>query len=241
MIDRVLEEEVMDGPGAQQYDNMDHSQANSAFVNDLVASADLLSSGPGVNEAGESESTEGEDVWFDMGTGTAQIPIVFCQTVPDVRVVASDFSTDMLDLARYRIEMEGLIQRIQLSHDDAKSLEFNDDLFRGVMSNSIVHHIPEPQSVLAEAIRVTRPGGYLFFRDLTRPQDETVLSEQVATYAGRESPEAQTLFAESLRAALTLDEIRAIIEGLGFSPDSVQMTSDRHWTWFARKCQSRRD
>ena len=166
------------------------------------------------------------------------IPILFCQNVPDVRVVASDYSVDMLDIARYRLEVEGLIQRIQLSHDDAKALEYDDDLFRGVMSNSIVHHIPEPQSVLSEAVRVARPGGWLFFRDLARPESEAVVSEQVASYAGEESREAQTLFAESLRAALTLDEIRTLIEGLGFSPDSVQMTSDRHWTWCAQKAEN---
>ncbi len=43
------------------------------------------------------------------------------------------------------------------------------------------------------------------------------------------------MFDDSLRAALTLDEIRALVESLGFDPASVQATSDRHWTWTALK------
>jgi hypothetical protein len=43
------------------------------------------------------------------------------------------------------------------------------------------------------------------------------------------------MFDASLRAALTLGEIRALVTPLGFPPDSVQATSDRHWTWAAWK------
>jgi ubiquinone/menaquinone biosynthesis C-methylase UbiE len=236
VISRVLEEEVMTGAAAQQYDEMDHSEANSSFVSDLVQAASLGDESRGEeSDASEKADDSDDDVWLDVGTGTAMIPILFCQTLPDAKVLASDFSTDMLDLARYRIEVDGLITRIQLSQDDAKLLGYSDDMFIGVMSNSIVHHIPEPQSVLSEAVRVTQPGGVLFFRDLARPSDEATLSQLVATYAGQETTEARSLFAESLRAALTIDEIRHLVQGLGFSPDSVQMTSDRHWTWFARK------
>lgn len=229
MIERVLEEEVMTGADAEAYDLMDHTAANIGFVDDLLAACgDIV-----LPETEEDEQDPA--VWLDLGTGNALIPVLFCQRIPDARVLASDFSTDMLDLARYRIEVEGLIQQIQLSHDDAKQLPYEDEAFFGVMSNSIVHHIPEPQAVLAEAVRVVRPSGLLFFRDLARPSSEQQLETLVATYAGEESSEAQRLFAESLRAALTADEMRELVKRLGFSADSVQMTSDRHWTWSARK------
>ena len=42
-------------------------------------------------------------------------------------------------------------------------------------------------------------------------------------------------FAESLHAALSLDEIRGLVASLGFAAADVQQTSDRHWTWAARK------
>ena len=40
---------------------------------------------------------------------------------------------------------------------------------------------------------------------------------------------------DSLRAALNLDEIRALAQTLGVSAATVEATSDRHWTWAARK------
>jgi len=57
----------------------------------------------------------------------------------------------------------------------------------------------------------------------------------VETYAGEENEHQQKMFRESLHAALSLAEIRAGVESLGFEPESVQATSDRHWTWAAIK------
>lgn len=218
MLERILEPEVMDSAEeAQAYDLMDHSAVNRQFVADLLA-------GGGVSG----------DV-LDMGTGTALIPIELCSRVEDCRVMAVDLSMEMLDLARYRLEIAGMTHRIQLEHADSKAMPFPSEMFELVISNSIVHHIPEPQLVFAEAIRVVKPGGRLFFRDLFRPEDEEQLARLVQTYAGEETETQQKLLADSLRAALTVDEVRAIVGALGFAPETVQATSDRHWTWDATK------
>jgi hypothetical protein len=47
------------------------------------------------------------------------------------------------------------------------------------------------------------------------------------------------MFADSLRAALRLEEIQEIVEQLGFPADTVRATTDRHWTWQARVDQRR--
>jgi hypothetical protein len=39
------------------------------------------------------------------------------------------------------------------------------------------------------------------------------------------------MFRDSLHAALTVTEVQAIVTALGADPDTVRMTSDRHWTW----------
>ena len=216
MIPRVLEPEVMDTPEeAADYDAMDHQAVNRAFVDDLLAAGPL-----------------GPDL-LDLGTGTARIPIELCGRVEDCRVMAADLAVEMLEIARYHLEIEGLTERIQLDRADAKNLPYADGMFDGVISNSIIHHIPEPLTVLREAVRVTRPGGRLFFRDLMRPSSEAELQRLVATYAGGENERQQKMFADSLRAALTLDEIRQRIVACGFEPGSVRATSDRHWTWSA--------
>ncbi|MBI2480985.1 MAG: methyltransferase domain-containing protein, partial [Planctomycetia bacterium] len=110
-----------------------------------------------------------------------------------------------------------------------------DEQFDVIMSNSIVHHIPEPVSVLREALRVVKPGGLLFFRDLMRPANSAVVSHLVATYVAEANEHQRKMFDDSLRAALSLEEIRELVASLGFNDQTVQATSDRHWTWVARR------
>jgi ubiquinone/menaquinone biosynthesis C-methylase UbiE len=172
---------------------------------------------------------------LDLGTGTAQIPILLCQATDGVQVMAADAAVSMLDLARLNVEIAGLRERIQLDHSDAKRMAYRGCMFDAVVSNSIIHHIPEPREVLRESVRVTKPGGLLFFRDLKRPADEEEVSRLVELYAAGCNEHQQTLFRDSLRAALTLEEVRELVADLGFPAESVQVTSDRHWTWSARK------
>jgi 2-polyprenyl-3-methyl-5-hydroxy-6-metoxy-1,4-benzoquinol methylase len=108
-------------------------------------------------------------------------------------------------------------------------------MFDAVISNSIIHHIPEPRAVLREAVRVTKPGGLLFFRDLMRPVDEEAVGRLVETYAAGCNEHQQMLFRDSLHAALTADEMRSLVAEFGFAPGTVETTSDRHWTWSARR------
>jgi ubiquinone/menaquinone biosynthesis C-methylase UbiE len=202
---------------AREYDRMDHARVNDAFVDDFLATG-----------------FGGGDV-LDLGTGTALIPILLCRRHERCRVMAIDLAAAMLDLARLNISLARLSERIQLSQVDAKRMPFPDGMFEATISNSILHHLPQGDACLAEAVRVTRPGGWLFFRDLLRPATESRLLELVETYAGREGSRSQQLFGDSLRAAFTLDEVRDLVAGVGFGPQHVQATSDRHWTFSARK------
>jgi ubiquinone/menaquinone biosynthesis C-methylase UbiE len=219
MLERILEPEVMDtAEEARDYDAMDHAAVNRLFADDLLA------------VLGQDTKTN----VLDLGTGTAQIPIELCRRNSALRVVAVDAAAEMLAVAADNVQDAGLTSRIELKRTDAKRLPFADAEFAAVMSNSIIHHIPEPRTVLAEAVRVTAPGGLLFFRDLMRPSDLPTLDRLVNTYAAGANEHQRRMFAESLHAALTLDEIRALVAESGFVPQSVQATSDRHWTWTAR-------
>jgi len=217
MLTRRLEPEVMDSPNdARDYDTMDHAEVNRRFVDDLL----------------EHGHVEGEVL--DLGVGTAQIPVELCRRCERCRLLGVDLAETMLHLGRSRVEAEELEGRIALQREDAKRLTFPSRRFDAVISNSIVHHLPEPEQVFSEAARVVRRRGLLFFRDLLRPPDEATLEQLVSTYAGSEPDHARQLFEDSLRAALTVDEVREIIVGLGFDQESVQTTSDRHWTWITR-------
>ena len=60
-------------------------------------------------------------------------------------------------------------------------------VFEGVISNTIVHHIPDPEPALATMARLVAPAGTLVVRDLVRPQSVAEVQRLVETYAAGES------------------------------------------------------
>lgn len=220
MLPRVLEPEVMDTPEeAHDYDAMDHTEVNRRFATDFLAVW-----------GGCADSV------LDVGTGTAQIPIELCSRCQFAGMItAIDLADHMLAVARQNVERAGFDGRIHIEKADAKGFRFPDREFEGVISNSIIHHIPEPIGCLTEMHRVCDVGGLLFVRDLLRPADDATVRKLVDTYAGDATAHQRKMFDDSLRAALTLAEVRELVGRLGYAPETVQQTSDRHWTWTARR------
>lgn len=237
MLERVLEPEAMDtAEEARDYDTIDHAEVNRRFAADLLAA---LGDDLAADAADDCHRLDCH--LLDLGTGTAQIPIELVRQAraagcaARLKLSAVDLAAEMLVLAKRNVAAAGMHDVVRLERLDAKTLPYPDERFDGVVSNSIVHHIPEPAEALAEAVRVTRPAGLLFFRDLRRPADPDELHRLVALHAAGSNDRQRQLFAQSLHAALTVDELRTLVVALGFAPATVQATSDRHWTWCARK------
>jgi ubiquinone/menaquinone biosynthesis C-methylase UbiE len=214
MLSRILEPEVMDSEAeARDYDAMDHSHVNRVFVTDFL------------------------QVWnrrspiLDVGTGTAQIPIEFCKQSPEGELVAIDLAEHMLKVAQFNIQKSGFLSRIKLRKVSGRGMDFPNHHFPAIMSNSIIHHIPEPMTCFSEIMRVAVPGATIFIRDLLRPDDEASLKKLVELYAGNDNDHQRKMFDDSLHASLTLEAVREMVSQLGFGPQTVQQTSDRHWTW----------
>jgi ubiquinone/menaquinone biosynthesis C-methylase UbiE len=221
MLERRLEPEVMDTPeDARDYDAMDHSTVNRVFVDDFLAVA---------SAQGLAVQTVPQSI-LDVGTGTALIPIELCRRQWQCHVTAVDLAAEMLKLAEINITQARLPSQIRIEQIDAKQMPYRHEAFDAVISNSIVHHIPDPSSVVSEMIRVLRDRGVLFIRDLLRPNSIAEINHLVTTYAGGENAHSQQLFRDSLHAALSLNEVRQLAAANGIAPAAVQQTSDRHWT-----------
>jgi len=217
MLPRVLEPESMNtAEDVEEYDAMDHREVNARFVADFLAAH-------GACRGGEI---------LDVGAGTARIPIALAGTDPKARITAVDLAPAMIERAERNVNEAGLSDRVRCLLADAKTLKTMLDAlrFEAVISNSIIHHLADPKPALADMVDCVEPGGTLMIRDLARPDDEKTLGALVERYAGEESPRSRALFHDSLHAALTLSEIRAVAAGVGLPADSVSMTSDRHWT-----------
>ena len=241
MVERVLEPEVMDtAEEARDYDSMDHASVNARFCDDLLRFA-TFGGKPALGQIVPPRVV-------DFGTGTALIPIALAGRASGFTIEGIDLSEHMLSLGRSNIARAGLDARVSLAWVDAKGTAYEDGAFGATISNSIIHHIPEPVRCFAEMWRVTARGGLLFVRDLHRPVDHAEVERLVALYAGeppggepRGEPPAdaarlasfenqRALFQASLCAALTIREVVAMVEPLGVPVSAVKMTSDRHWT-----------
>jgi ubiquinone/menaquinone biosynthesis C-methylase UbiE len=223
MIPRILEPEVMDTEvEAVEYNTMDHSAVNRAFVDDLLRFVDAQ---------GRFDERTATIRVLDVGTGTALIPLELCSRGNKWRVVGIDLAQAMLAQGANNVTAAGMAEVIELRHVDAKRLPFGDGEFAVAMSNSIIHHIPDPSDCLEEIVRVvSKSGGLLFVRDLMRPDSERQLDHLVDVHAGDATEHQRKMFSESLHAALTLDEIRSLAKPFGIEASGVHQTTDRHWT-----------
>ena len=212
-MQRVTEPEVMDSPQeAVEYDAMDFLEVNTAFA----------------ERALELGSPVG--LILDAGTGTARIPILMCQRRPQWQVIGIDLAQSMLDVGRKNVEDSGLQQQIKLELVDAKQMPYPDAHFDMVVSNSIIHHLPNPLPFLQELKRVLKPNGAILLRDLIRPDSEETLEDLVETYAGDCNEHQKMLFCDSLYAAFTIDEVTELLQQVALESVHVYQSSDRHWT-----------
>ncbi|QDT30526.1 class I SAM-dependent methyltransferase [Gimesia panareensis] len=220
MLPRQLEPEVMDTrEEAHEYNAMDNVAVNRLFADEVLS----------LIETAQPDSTARLTL-IDPGTGTVLIPIEICSRNQQVQIIAADLATEMLKVAAENLRSAELTDRISLELADARQLPCADQSMDGVISNSLIHHLPEPLPILQEMLRVIKPGGFLFLRDLARPDSMADLESLVERYAAKETPHQRQLLHDSLHAALTLDEVRDLLTACGLPPASAQLTSDRHWT-----------
>ncbi len=228
-LKRTLEPESMSEQSeAAAYQDMNLDAVNQAFVDDLLSGRYSQSHSTGSDKSGAGRV----GVWIiDLGCGPCDIPVKLCQRLEAAKVLCLDSSIAMLELAKRQIDFGGMIDRISLAHDDAKSLDrYDDELADTVISNTLLHHLADPADVLETAVRLLKRGGRLFIRDLFRPTSEAEVERLVDLHAHGEPEIARQLLRQSLHASLTLEEIRELASDFEIPASSIQMTSDRHWT-----------
>jgi ubiquinone/menaquinone biosynthesis C-methylase UbiE len=212
---RILEPEVMDtSRDAEEYDAMDFSEANTRFAEDAIG---LVRGRPSPEV-------------LDIGTGTAQIPILMLERRKDLQILGVDMAGEMLRVATRNVAKAGFGASCRLGKHDAKSLRLADKRYDLVMCNSTAHHIPEPLTLFKEIARVVKLDGAIIVRDLIRPPTMDDAWAIVKRVAAGEHMRQRQLFFDSLCAALTLPEVEDLVARSGLPRMLVAKVSDRHWT-----------
>jgi ubiquinone/menaquinone biosynthesis C-methylase UbiE len=211
-MNRVLEPEVMaDEVEARAYEEADFYQVNLRCARRAFRLV---------------EGKRGRAI--DLGTGPAEIPILFCQLAPGWKVTAVDASPAMLTLARKWVRQAGLAQRISLRRGDAKNLGRRSRRYDLVFSNSLLHHLPDPLPFWRQVQRLVKPGGAVMVQDLRRPRSRAEARRLVRRHAGDASRLLKELFYQSLLAAFTPTEIRRQLDAAGLEGLRVRAINDRH-------------
>lgn len=93
---------------------------------------------------------------LEVGVGTG---ISLPQYKPETRIVGTDISNSMLDVARKRVKRHNLSNVDDLLVMDAEAMDFGDDVFDVVVAQYVVSAVPNPEKAMDEFLRVVKPGG----------------------------------------------------------------------------------
>lgn len=97
------------------------------------------------------------DAVLDLGCGTGDDVVALAVRVgPTGRAVGVDFSATMIAEARRRAAES--TPPVEFIEGDAHRLDFPDGTFDGCRAERLLQHAVDPQAVLAEMVRVAKPG-----------------------------------------------------------------------------------
>ena len=110
------------------------------------------------------QGTEPHGDVLEIGAGSGAMAAELLRAHPGVSLTATDIDEEMVAAARARLTP--FADRVDARQADATALPFGDDTFDAVLSWIMLHHTVEWEKALAEAIRVSRPGGIVVGYDL---------------------------------------------------------------------------
>jgi demethylmenaquinone methyltransferase/2-methoxy-6-polyprenyl-1,4-benzoquinol methylase len=114
---------------------------------------------------------QGDALVLDHATGTADLALLIARSVPSVRVVGVDPSSEMLRVGRVKVEAAGLSARVTLQRGDAEDLSgFEPQSVDAVSMAFGIRNVPDRARALREMARVTRPGGRIAILELSEPR-----------------------------------------------------------------------
>jgi ubiquinone/menaquinone biosynthesis C-methylase UbiE/DNA-binding transcriptional ArsR family regulator len=135
---------------------------------------------------------------LDVGTGTGRIAELLAPRAS--RVTAFDKSPEMLRVARARLQHlpAGSVDLVQ---GDFTALPFADATFDAVTFHQVLHYAQEPETVLAEAARVTRAEGRIAIVDFAAHDREDLRSQHAHARLGFSDEQMLALLTEAGFAA----------------------------------------
>ena len=131
---------------------------------------------------------------LDVGTGTGRIAELLAPHAS--AVTALDKSPEMLRIARARLQHLPA-DRLDLVQGDFTALPFDEGQFDTVLFHQVLHYAQDPGAVLAEAARVTAPGGRIAIVDFAAHDREELRSAHAHARLGFSDEQMLDLLSEA--------------------------------------------
>ena len=211
-MNRLLEPELMEDENQViAYSQADFEIPHTDFIQRLMAFID---------------NPEFSGAALDLGCGPGDISRRFASSFPLSKVHALDGSQPMLNLAKSALTPD-LAQRISFIPGYLPDVTLPQSGYEIIFSNSVLHHLPDPQALWQTIKRYATPGARIVIMDLLRPATIEAAQKMVQDYAANEPEILQRDFYHSLLAAFSLEEISEQLAeaGLDFH---IEQISDRH-------------
>jgi 2-polyprenyl-3-methyl-5-hydroxy-6-metoxy-1,4-benzoquinol methylase len=212
-MDRVCEPELMDdAEQALAYAQADFSAGDQALVERLD---ELFPAGLGLR-------------LLDLGCGPGNISFLLAQRHGQATVLGVDGAAAMLALARQRLRQQPLLEgRLGFQQALLPCRELAGG-FSAVMSNSLLHHLHNPQ-VLWEALRqLAAPGACIYMKDLRRPSSSAAAEALRQRYLAEAPPVLQRDYVASLHAAFRPEEVQRQLAAARLDGLRVEPLEDRY-------------
>ena len=167
---------------------------------------------------------------IDLGCGPGNITLRLGQVFPEAEVIGVDGAAAMLKLARARASASAQDCRVQFLEFPLQRL--NDSSLVGtadlIVSNSLLHHLHQPDLLWMLTRTLARPGCRVLHRDLRRPASPAELDR----LQRRHLPDAPQVlindFRASLAAAFEPEEVESQLQNAGLTRLTVVEEDDRY-------------
>jgi SAM-dependent methyltransferase len=134
---------------------------------------------------------------LDVGAGTGEFSARIAAAHPDVQVTGIELLAASVEHARRK--HAALAPRVQFETGNAFELAQPDDTYDLVVNRHMIQAVPHVDRVLAELVRVARPGGrvhvlaedYSMLHMMSGPHDPDLFWRQVVEFAARTGTDAR--------------------------------------------------
>lgn len=103
---------------------------------------------------------------LEIGCGVGAQTKQILQRWPHLKIIALDQSPTHLLAAADYLQQESLRQKVELFRAKAELLPFGDNLFDTALTIWVLEHVLQPELILAEMVRVLKPGGRIILTEV---------------------------------------------------------------------------